>query len=486
MRPKHSRPIRMRCGSCRCKEQQFADAINTALGIDFTRGRAARRRCPSRAVPAPPPRRRRPWGRSFPDQVVRRQAAVHQPRVGRRRSGRHRRRRRRRRRRRAWPPVTPNAEARDDRSRVTATLTVPSTRRIRARISHARRLSRTAIRSAMPPRAIGPRALPAVLRGARYACVEACLWTSVVPVTRREAQLPYGYVMRELTIVPAAGRDRLAAPGDRAAGVGRQERSPAGGTDQQRPGGKQRRAHAEAAGGMDSLSRPRFRSRSRAPGERARYQFTVARARQSRTASTIDAVATAGGRDYRRGIATSSSTAISRRAICITTAASAVRGVDVKIAPGLKVGYVMGVGDDVPAGIAQLRAQVQLLGAQDLAAADLQPLRRDRDRTRAYAVRDDLRTYNQRLLDYVEARRQPGRALQHARLSSIPGSSRPTRPAAARRRRSVGGGLAGDDPGAGAAGVHHAERHLEGRLRRLGRAARLEVLQRVGPGATRR
>ena len=36
-------------------------------------------------------------------------------------------------------------------------------------------------------------------------------------------------------------------------------------------------------------------------------------------------------------------------------AAATVRGVDVTIAPGLKVGYVMGVGDEVPAGIAAAR-----------------------------------------------------------------------------------------------------------------------------------
>ena len=79
-----------------------------------------------------------------------------------------------------------------------------------------------------------------------------------------------------------------------------------------------------------------------------------------------------------------------------------VKGIDVKIAPGLKVGYVMGVGDDVPSGIAQLGVEVQLLGAADLAAADLNRFSAIMTGTRAYAVRDDLRTYNRRLLDYVK------------------------------------------------------------------------------------
>jgi hypothetical protein len=78
-----------------------------------------------------------------------------------------------------------------------------------------------------------------------------------------------------------------------------------------------------------------------------------------------------------------------------------VRGIDVAIAPGLRVGYVMGVGDEVPAGLAQLGVDVQLLGAQDLASADLGRFDTIMTGTRAYAVRDDLKTYNHRLLDYA-------------------------------------------------------------------------------------
>jgi hypothetical protein len=68
----------------------------------------------------------------------------------------------------------------------------------------------------------------------------------------------------------------------------------------------------------------------------------------------------------------------------------------------LKVGYVMGVGDDVPGGLTQLGVDVQLLGAQELATADLSRFNAIMTGTRAYAVRDDLKTYNRRLLDYVK------------------------------------------------------------------------------------
>jgi hypothetical protein len=80
-----------------------------------------------------------------------------------------------------------------------------------------------------------------------------------------------------------------------------------------------------------------------------------------------------------------------------------VRGIDVKVAPGLRVGYVMGVGDQVPEGIAQLGAEVELLDAGALADGDLSRFDAIVTGTRAYAVREDLRTYSRRLLAYAEA-----------------------------------------------------------------------------------
>ena len=76
-------------------------------------------------------------------------------------------------------------------------------------------------------------------------------------------------------------------------------------------------------------------------------------------------------------------------------------GVDVKVAPGLKVGYIMGSGDDVPASLEQLGIRVNFLTAVDLAGGDLSKYDAILLGVRTYAVRDDLRTYNNRLLDYV-------------------------------------------------------------------------------------
>ena len=79
-----------------------------------------------------------------------------------------------------------------------------------------------------------------------------------------------------------------------------------------------------------------------------------------------------------------------------------VRGVDVDIAEDLQVGYIMGVGDEVPSGIEQLGATVELLDEQDLARAELSSYDVIIVGTRGYAVRDDLLNYNNRLMNYAK------------------------------------------------------------------------------------
>ena len=65
------------------------------------------------------------------------------------------------------------------------------------------------------------------------------------------------------------------------------------------------------------------------------------------------------------------------------------------------LGYVEGVGDTVPDAIRQLGINVTMLNAQDLATGDLAKYPTIVLGVRAYQSRDDLRTYNKRLLDYV-------------------------------------------------------------------------------------
>ena len=66
------------------------------------------------------------------------------------------------------------------------------------------------------------------------------------------------------------------------------------------------------------------------------------------------------------------------------------------------VAYVQGAGDEVAASLAQLEIPVTFLTAADLSRGDLSVYDTIVVGIRAYAVREDLRAYNQRLLDYVE------------------------------------------------------------------------------------
>jgi LmbE family N-acetylglucosaminyl deacetylase len=79
-----------------------------------------------------------------------------------------------------------------------------------------------------------------------------------------------------------------------------------------------------------------------------------------------------------------------------------VIGVDVKTIPNLKVGYIMGSGDEVPQSLENLGIDVTFLTAPDLASGDLRKYDVILLGVRAYAVRDDLKANNSRLMDYVK------------------------------------------------------------------------------------
>ena len=221
------------------------------------------------------------------------------------------------------------------------------------------------------------------------------------PVARLEANLPYGYDTRTLAVVPAIGV-RL-TPSHAIAILPAAARTV--------------RLEAEVLNNREGVSRGTVSLRtpsgwkaspashsfefSRA-GERALFRFEVAVPAIEPREYRIEAVAASDGREYREGYTTIAHRDLETRYL-YRDAATTVRGVDVTIPPGLRVGYVMGIGDDVPAGLAQLGAAVQLLGEQDLATGDLSRFDAILTGTRAYAVRQDLRTYNRRLLDYVKA-----------------------------------------------------------------------------------
>ncbi len=93
---------------------------------------------------------------------------------------------------------------------------------------------------------------------------------------------------------------------------------------------------------------------------------------------------------------------VQRRQV-IKPAETTAKVIDVKTVPGLKVGYVMGVGDEVPPAIEQLGGVVSLIDENELAWGDLSKYDVIMTGVRAYERRADLRAYNRRLLDYVNA-----------------------------------------------------------------------------------
>jgi LmbE family N-acetylglucosaminyl deacetylase len=261
-----------------------------------------------------------------------------------------------------------------------------------------------------------PAAEPAVSAHARYDVAGVPVEIRA-PVRRREPHLPYGDEWRELMVVPAVAVNvspRTAVvpiaegpPNRLRQGFGGQERGPhdIGKVD----------VRVELVGNMDRVSgqlalrlpagwtstpASASFSFSRA-GERSTHRFSVSVPSLDSKDYRVEAVATVGDRQYSEGYDVIEHRDLETRYL-FHPAAIQVRGIDVRIAPGLKVGYVMGIGDEVPAGIAQLGAAVTLLGEQDLAAGDLRQYDAIMTGTRAYAVREDLKTYNRRLLDYVK------------------------------------------------------------------------------------
>ncbi len=90
-----------------------------------------------------------------------------------------------------------------------------------------------------------------------------------------------------------------------------------------------------------------------------------------------------------------------RRQHIYEAATATIKVIDVNTIPNLTIGYVMGVGDQVPPAIQQLGAKVELLTAEDLAWGNLSRFDAIVTGVRAYERRSDLRANNSRLLDYV-------------------------------------------------------------------------------------
>jgi LmbE family N-acetylglucosaminyl deacetylase len=116
---------------------------------------------------------------------------------------------------------------------------------------------------------------------------------------------------------------------------------------------------------------------------------------------SIEAVAHSNGRAYQTGWQSVGYAGL-RPYNLYKPAQLKTRKVDVKLAPGRRVGYVMGTGDLVPEAIEALGVTPHLLTAAELASGDLSTWNVIVIGIRAYSVRPELAAVQPRLREFVE------------------------------------------------------------------------------------
>jgi LmbE family N-acetylglucosaminyl deacetylase len=131
-------------------------------------------------------------------------------------------------------------------------------------------------------------------------------------------------------------------------------------------------------------------------------RFHVVPGQLRRGKTTVRAVAEYEGKSYSEGY-----TVVARPDLdtffYYQPAEQRVSVVDVKVRKALKVGYIMGAGDDIPTVLRQAGIDISIISEQELATGDLQRFDTIATGIRAYDTREELRKYNSRLLDYVSA-----------------------------------------------------------------------------------
>ena len=140
---------------------------------------------------------------------------------------------------------------------------------------------------------------------------------------------------------------------------------------------------------------------SASDGDEQFANFQVTPANLAEKSYTLTAVVEYGAEKYEQGYQVTGYPGL-RPDYLYRPAVLRVSGVDVKVADGLNVGYITGSGDDVPAALEDLGLHVTFLTPSDVASGDLSRYSTIILGVRAYAARDELKTYNSRLLEYVK------------------------------------------------------------------------------------
>ncbi|MFP5234493.1 MAG: PIG-L family deacetylase [Acidobacteriota bacterium] len=137
-----------------------------------------------------------------------------------------------------------------------------------------------------------------------------------------------------------------------------------------------------------------------AAGDTEPMRFLVRATDGAGKLESIRAVVTCNGRRYTSGWRSIGYQGL-RRYNLYKRAEMKTRKVDVRLAPGLRIGYVMGPGDLVPDAIQAMGVSPQLLSAADLQSGDLSRWNVIVVGIRAYSTRPDLAAAQPRLNDYV-------------------------------------------------------------------------------------
>jgi len=135
-------------------------------------------------------------------------------------------------------------------------------------------------------------------------------------------------------------------------------------------------------------------------GDQRDFTFKVFPANLKEGRSEIRAVLDAGGTKYAEGY-----TLVTREdlgsAYYFQPAVQHVSIVDVKVPKDLKVGYIMGAGDDIPTVLQQIGMNVTLIPAEKLATENLSQYGSIVLGVRAYDTQKELIANNKKLLDFV-------------------------------------------------------------------------------------
>ncbi|MFZ0479962.1 MAG: PIG-L family deacetylase [Terriglobales bacterium] len=137
-------------------------------------------------------------------------------------------------------------------------------------------------------------------------------------------------------------------------------------------------------------------------GDRQDFSFNLFPGSLQEGRVEIRAVLDAGGRRYNEGYSLVTREDIGA-AYYYQPAAQRVSIVDVTVPKNLKLGYIMGAGDDIPTVLEQLGINVTVIPADKLATEDLSQYQTIVLGIRAYDTQKDVIANNKRLLDFVDA-----------------------------------------------------------------------------------